>query len=247
MRESHMSNKSFNEVGFTYEYRKETEQFYRPFFHTEEEMKRFFWKVFQNDTIDKTPRLMTNQVCRFVSLANDIETIRPGRDPLRILFLRICLESLCSLSRINKSDFFKEFEKCMSIEGTNYISSHFHLTDWAPETEELSNPSCLLSYPGYEEAPISLNDFLLLMKKIRDAVVHEGDYWTMQVFAPEDEFVTLTSFTTDGHLFSDLKINTGKLATYFFSTTLNYQKFIYFFTCACIGFISNYVDLHFEK
>ena len=242
-----MSNESFNEVGFTHEYRKETEQFYRPFFHTEEEMEQFFWKVFQNDSVDKPPRLMMNQVCRFVSLANDIETIRPGRDPLRILFLRICLESLCSLSRLNKSDFFKEFEKCMSIEGINYISNHFYLTDWIPETEQLPNPSCLLSYPDHEEVPISLNDFLLLMKKIRDAVVHEGDCWNIEVFVPNDEFATHTLLTADIQLFPDIIKNTEKRITYFFRTTLNYQKFIYFFTCACISFISNYVDLCFEK
>jgi hypothetical protein len=40
------------------------------------------------------------QVQRFVTLANEIDKIRPARDGLRILFLKCCMESLATLSGI---------------------------------------------------------------------------------------------------------------------------------------------------
>ena len=86
-----MEHDLFDRVGFKFEYRKEMERFYRPFFSSNEELKQFFVEVFQLENKDLRPRQMINQICRFVTLANDIEQIRPGRDPLRILFLRICI------------------------------------------------------------------------------------------------------------------------------------------------------------
>ena len=60
--------KLFDKVGFIKEYRDEYSEFYKPFFQSEEELKDFFFRVFQNDDIDKTPRRMMNQIQRFVSL-----------------------------------------------------------------------------------------------------------------------------------------------------------------------------------
>lgn len=81
-----MEHDLFDRVGFKFEYRKEMERFYRPFFSSNEELEQFFVEVFQLENKDLRPRQMINQICRFVTLANDIEQIRPGRDPLRILF-----------------------------------------------------------------------------------------------------------------------------------------------------------------
>ena len=60
-----------------------------------------------------------------MSLANDIAQIRPGYDPLRILFLRICLESLRKDSGVDSNTFYQSFDSCFSDAGKQYILSNF--------------------------------------------------------------------------------------------------------------------------
>lgn len=74
----------FESVDFTKGYYVEMSDFYREYFGSEEDMISFFVKVFQNDKKDKAPRRMMNQIQRLVSIATDIDRIRPGRDPLRL-------------------------------------------------------------------------------------------------------------------------------------------------------------------
>ena len=95
----------FESVGFVKEYYVQMSDFYRDNFESERDMTSFFVKVFQNDGKDKTPRRMMNQIQHLVSIANDIDQIRPGRDPLRIFFIKTCLEALCALSGMKKPVF----------------------------------------------------------------------------------------------------------------------------------------------
>ena len=99
----------FAEVGFVSEYRLKFEAFYRPFFENDNSLNDFFLSVFQNDSVDKKPRWIMNHILWFVTLARDIDKIRPGYDPLRILFLRICLESICKICGRKTKAFFDTF------------------------------------------------------------------------------------------------------------------------------------------
>ena len=91
-----------NEQIFINEAKKEIEHFYSPYFFSEEELQNFLSGVFdyENGALEK--RQMILQVQRFVSLANDIDKIRPARDPLRILFLKFGLDALSSLAGYTK-------------------------------------------------------------------------------------------------------------------------------------------------
>ena len=91
----------FEKVGYPPEYREKFKTFYRPYFLDDNELNTFFMQVFEYDDIDKTPRRIMNQIKYLVSLANDIEKIRPARDSLRIVFLQTCIESLYKLSEDN--------------------------------------------------------------------------------------------------------------------------------------------------
>ena len=66
-------------IGFDGEYRATTEGFYRSFFESEEQMYKFIISVLQNDDGENTSRRMINQVRRFVTLANDVDKISPGK------------------------------------------------------------------------------------------------------------------------------------------------------------------------
>ena len=76
----------------------ELKEFYSPFFPTSEELDVFIEKALQLDWDNRNPRQMLFQVQRFVSLATEIDNIRPARDGLRMLFLKCCMESLANLS-----------------------------------------------------------------------------------------------------------------------------------------------------
>ena len=111
----------FKSVGFVKEYYVQMSDFYRDNFESERDMISFFVKVFQNDDKDKTPRRMMNQIQHLVSIADDIDQIRPGRDPLRIFFIKTCLEALCALSGMKKPVFYEGFPQdilnCFKLRG----------------------------------------------------------------------------------------------------------------------------------
>lgn len=228
----------FEEVGFTKEYRHESESFYRPFFENENALNSFFYMVFKNDDIDKTPRKIMNHIVWFVSLANDIDIIRPGRDPLRMLFLRICLESICKTVGAKIKDFFDSFASYFSENGKQYILSHFLFTQIAIP-DELEGVERLL-FDTHEDYHLSIDDFLKILRATRNMVAHDGDYWSMQFFARDTDSEWLSNMTTDEKMISCQPKQKGKELTYCFQTTMQYEKFIFFFVEACINYLKCY-------
>lgn len=228
----------FEEVGFTHEYSSEFERFFRPYFDTESDLIDFFCAVFKNDKTDKRPRWMMNDIQRFIALADDIDIIRPGKDPLRILFFRICLEALQKDSGAKKKDFFEKFESSFSEAGKQYILSNFSFTG-IDVSEELEGFDRAL-FNTHENYQLTVMDFLRIIKATRDAVVHDGDYWSMQFFAHDSDSTWLTDITTDEQILACQP--KGKKLTYSFHTTMQYDKFEYYFVEACINFLQYYID-----
>lgn len=175
---------------------------------------------------------MLLQVQRFVSLADNIGKIAPPRDGLKILFLRICLESLQSISDCDKKVFYDTFADYFSDEGRNYILSHFKLLSFEYE------------YCGENvkaQPNITLLDFLWTMKAFRDQIVHNGDYWSTQFFASNESIGWPTSLKTDTKIIKSYQYrgNGNNEIEYFFETTLNYERFIHYFVEACVNYIQS--------
>ncbi len=218
------------------EYRMELLDFYNPFFESKKELNDFVNLACDIENDNSSVRFMIQQVHRFVSLANDIEKIRPNRDPLKIFFIKICMESLCKISGLNKNAFFAEFEKCFSEEAKSYIVFCFEFTGIdLPDGISFDDR---MKYYKYESHDFVFDDFLRLIKAVRDTVAHEGDYWSMQFFSYDDESIWVTSLTTDEDIFN-LGTKPKKVVTYFFHTKLNYSRFVYYFIEACINFIES--------
>ena len=59
----------FQKANFVHEYRKEIEEFYRPYFPDDEAMEAFFVSIFLNEDEERKPRQMMNQIQRFVTLS----------------------------------------------------------------------------------------------------------------------------------------------------------------------------------
>lgn len=218
--------------------KKELESFYAPYFNSEDDLQDFLFGIFDYKNGSVKKRDMVFQVQRFISLANDIDQIRPCRDPLRILFLKIGLDSLSSLSGYTdkaKRTFYNEFSSCFSEEGRNYILNNFKLTSFQDEYNGHS-------FEAYHD--IDLNDFLNIIKTTRDMVVHDFNYWEMQFFTYDDKDIPyITSIETKDDMIISYKYHRKKkeTTTYHFVTNLKYDKFIYYFTEACVAYIKKQI------
>lgn len=225
----------FESVGFVKEYYSEMSDFYKGNFESEEDMIAFFVKVFKNDESEKTPRRMMNQVQRLVSIANDIDKIRPGRDPLRIFFIKTCLEALCALSGTKKTTFYESFPAHMSAEGRAYILDNFSLTGF---------DDVYMGHTYEASHNLTIDDFFEIIKAVRDIVAHEGNYWEMQFFAQDDDSTWLATLETDRKILKAYKYQyqDKMIRTYSFETTMQYDQFVHYFVEACIAYIIAYID-----
>lgn len=225
----------FQSVGFVGEYYSEMRDFYIDYFKSEEDMLAFFVKVFKNDENDKKPRQMMNQIKNLVSIANDIDKIRPARDPLRIFFIRICLEALCAISKIKKKEFYEKFPSYMSSEGQEYILNNFLLTGFEDEYKNFR-------YEAIHD--LTIDDFFKIIKAVRDIVAHEGTYWEMQFFAHDNDSTWISELITDRKILKSYEYKSQKnmLRTYSFETKMEYDRFVYYFVEACINFLLEYIE-----
>ena len=80
-------------------------------------------------------------------------------------------------------------------------------------------------------------------------VVHEGNYWELQLFAHDKDSVWLTHIETNKQLLSKATYNNSskQVVTYHFETTLQYEKFIYFFVEACKNYIADYIEIRLKQ
>lgn len=221
----------YKKVGFYGAYYDETVTFFREYFESEDEMFSFFDRIFANDFCDKTPRKMMNQIVRWVGLANDIGKIRPGRDPLQILCVRNCMESLCGMAEqkipdSKKSDEQKSFfGKYLSKEGIEYFSRSFRIINIVEN--------------GQEKEALSkdvISEFENMLFIVRNNAVHDGDYWSTQIFSRKKGTTWISAYV-------DIKNN----RVINFETEIDYDVFMHFFVESSINFINNYLGIMTEK
>ena len=218
----------------------ELKEFYSPFFPTSEELDVFIDKAIQLDWDDRKPRQMLFQVQRFVSFATEIDKIRPERDALRMLFLKCCMESLANLSNKKTKEFYECFATFFSEDGKHYILDNFSLSF----IEHSKNGLTI-----HEGGSLNIADILSIIKAMRDMVVHEGNYWELQLFAYDKDSTWLTHIETNEQLLSQATYNNNskESVTYHFETTLQYERFIYFFVEACKNYIANYIEIRLKQ
>lgn len=210
---------------------KELVDFFSPHFESKDTLMEFLSDAFDYENGSVTKRQMLYQTQRFVSLANNIEKISSSSDGLRILFLRICLESLQSLSNCKKERFFDDFCDSFSNDGKDYILSHFKLVFFEDEYEELT---LQITHD------ITLLDFLWIIKTVRDRIIHDGELWSTQFFSHDDNSSWYISVETDKKMIKSYQYHrpSKKMVEYHFETALNYERFIFYFVEACINYIN---------
>lgn len=217
------------------QYFEELKEFYSPYFANKEEVDTFINKAIQLDWDDRKPRQMLFHVQRFVNLAAEIDKLLPDRDGLRALFLKCCMDSLAKLSSQDNKKFCKHFSTLFSDEGKQYILANFSLS----HVEYIKNET-----KTKKHFDLTIDDILEIIKSMRDMVVHEGNYWELHIFAYDKINVWLPHIETSRKLLDEATFvrPSNQTITYHFETTLQYEKFIYYFVEACKNFISNYIE-----
>ncbi|HKM34836.1 MAG TPA: DUF429 domain-containing protein [Lachnospiraceae bacterium] len=223
-----MNEDLYKMCSFINDYRKETEEFYKQYFSNRAAMYEFFDRVFENDTMDKIPRRMMNQVVRFIELAKDMRKLRPGKDAFVVMCIRICIESLCKLKQTNGM----KNEK-VSFFDTYYLDKQYFIDNFR-----------LTSIDGDEKVndQLTIDEFAMTIKMMRDMVVHAGDYWSAQLFHTYDIGSTIFVMKTEEKIRKGYDYHNVKEHTYLFESSINYDKFINYFIQACIRFIQSYID-----
>ena len=221
---------------FISQHRAELISFYAPYFDADEELNSFVSDAFDYENGCLAKRQMLYQVQRFVSLANDIEKLRPGRDCLRMLFIKICLESLCTLSGYTKKKipvFYDVFIDCFSEDGKAYILDNFKLSSFDDEF-------CGHIYEASHQ--LTLNDFFEIIRCTRNMIVHQGIYWEMQFFAHDDDSTWLASIETTEKILKSYTYQSknSRSVTYHFETTMKYEQFIFFLVEASVNYIKKF-------
>lgn len=237
----------FGESEFDIQYQEKMENFYRDIIGNNNELGEFFKKVFKHDDTDKTPRRIMNHIQQLVSLADDIDTIRPQRDPLRIFFLRTCNEAVYRLynegaattSKKVIDNFFNEY---LPEEGKNYILENFKFTEVDYHAQpDFQSGRYIDNKEGYS---LTIADFALLFYKTRGMVTHEGDYWSLQYFSRStDDTIWCTQVETDEKILTCIEREKGKKYTYYFQTTMNYELFRKYFVLGCLNMLDEYISL----
>lgn len=138
----------------------------------------------------------------------------------------------------DKSNFYKQFPMYLSDEGAKYILNNFRYDFAEPEG---GAPLGLLEESIIPEHQLTCDDFFRIIWCVRNLVVHDGDYWSMQFFARDTDSTWIVSLTTSDDIF-DLKDLVKKRITYHFETTLQYEKFVFYFTDACIRYVQEYMN-----
>jgi hypothetical protein len=138
--------------------------FYRPFFPSQGEVEKFVSVCEQLASPSNTAKILMHQAQRLVALADDIDTIRPKDEPLKVLFLTMCAENIAKLhdgysgdgqSRAYVRKFFNDF-LCQADKdklGYGFLDGNNHLM-----------------------RPLGFDRVVDMLYDIRCDVVHEGNY-----------------------------------------------------------------------
>ena len=133
----------------------------------------------------------------------------------------------------NKIGFCKTFAQCFSEEGKDYILGS--ILDFSV-VGQINDISMEQMYK------LTMDDFLSVIKAVRDKVVHDGICAETQLFSRDEDSFWCSEMETCEKILSEYSyVEKNENRHYSFTTTLQFEKFKYFFVEACICFIQKYI------
>ena len=145
-------------------------------------------EVLDRDSPKHRAKIMMHQVQRLVSLADDVDNIRPGKESLQLMFLMICAENIAKLfhnfDEVGKSRSFvrRFFNEFVNDEDRGLIEGKI-----VDENSEA----------------LDLQKVVDTLYSVRCDVVHEGFYWCFDFHDGNTPMIT-----GDPHITVHLKLST---------------------------------------
>ena len=141
--------------------------FYRPFFENEELARNFVENIegYQPDDSMYRALIMMHQAQRLISIADDIEQIRPNKYSLKLMFLIICTENIA-----------KQFEKFDDDGRSKEFVKKFFNNFTSPSDKQLLQSS----FKKLDYTNLTIDEISNILYTVRCDVVHEGKYWSFQ-------------------------------------------------------------------
>ena len=138
--------------------------FYAPFFRSRDDARIFVGDLEELDRAAPRHRakILMHQTQRLVSLADDVEAIRPGKQSLQLTFLMICCENVAKL--------FHHFDE--DGQSKAYVRRFFD--EFLVETDRTRLASAITQH---DLRPLSIREVADTLYAVRCDVVHEGNYW----------------------------------------------------------------------
>lgn len=215
------------------EYFEEIIEFYNEFFDSSKDLEDFLLKVYRFpknlENGEVVPRIMMNSVQRLVTLADDMELIRPNKSALKSFFIVVCIESLYFNAKLNKMSKYEMvidfFEKYITNEDQKYILKTFN--------RSIADDKFVPGEPFKDEVNIEV--FSRVINEVRNVFVHQGDYWSFN-FAPSN---------SDHVLMQDIIVEEEKSkgkAKRIYEIMLDYNIFRQICVKGFINFINSYID-----
>lgn len=264
MRQTNQALELFEKAGFTDMYRENTEAFYRNYFESIFKMHEFFMQIFKaEERLGYIPRRMMNRVRYLVSLAINIGDISNDSDALKIVFFQICIEGLHSISKTQSLQQNRFFLENCNKDDMKYIIDHFKMFDITPCSP---NGEIREEQSELYDNETSMILFAEILRETRNIVLHEGDFWSIQLFNSREDCGLLSSIQSKkNNIKNEIKniqlqycdeeskiyfekhdsliklLNTSNELVYFFNTTIDFEKFTAIFVRACVNFITKYI------
>ncbi|NLI92503.1 MAG: hypothetical protein GX434_09955 [Peptococcaceae bacterium] len=224
-------------------------QFYQEFTEDQTELESFLREaLFYQAT--NIPRRMVNIVEWLVTLADDIEQIRKGKDGLKIFFLVVCIETLNVLANPEEGksklemiiDFFKNQiyqEDKVHILGNikrSLADSRFNVFREEYETQEEHKSRIAEEIDWSFNTEISIETFARMINEVRNIFVHEGNFWE---FHFSDGDVPLMNILRLAENFQEFKRKRREERIY--DINLTYKEFRRICVRGYINFICKYI------
>lgn len=186
--------------------------------------------VYKNPEYRFYPRRMINNVKRLVELADSTESIKPGKDSLKIIFYQSCIETL---QKIKDTKTKKKYLLIIDF-FVNYFNNKEK--ELIVSSFDLNGTNCLC-----------IEDFAWIIMKLRNSALHEGEYWNTCIFneSGSGNLITglqLSILNNEKQTRNINSINNCEHETsYIISTNLKYSTFKNSFVKACYNFIVKFL------
>ncbi|MUG85712.1 hypothetical protein GNP92_05015 [Paenibacillus timonensis] len=217
-------------------------EFYAPFVSDKDELAAFISSALRLRS-NPVPRRMLNSAHRLITLADQMDEVRPGKDSLKIFYYVVCIESLYFLRNgdaENKTltivDFFTNYieehdqQLIMDRFHRNLADEKYNVHQRPDETYDEYLERLNTSVDRTFNTRVSMDVFARVINEIRNCFAHEGDYWNFH-FASGSHSVMNSLIVAENQVESGLKrkrIIEGLKRIY--SVDLTYEQF----KAACI-------------